>query len=354
MALARAATLGYSRRVKTRTLAWGLLAIAGLGCGLSFGDLGATAGGDAGPLASATGTVTARPTGTPTDPTPVDPPDGGPGDAEVDALSLLDAGADASGDARPPPTNVPPRIVLRFELNFLCQFAFNSPTCTRNEGTFTQRAVYRGASSDFANTPGGAFGPQLNFWRARMGGPSANAIDIDDATDAVPAGVPVERLTVAAWVRRSSETGAERDNLRIVSMGPVGGMPMFEFGFNKGSETSLMASVGQALPGKKGSLRNYLLEDEWTFVAMTYEPTADLEMCFYRGTEATEVTLMECVDYPGRSFSRAQTRFTVGNAAATATRDGAKKVSFPGFIDNVFVYFGDALDIEEMKKLQRD
>lgn len=332
--------------------------MTGVGCGLSYGDLTATSG-DGGPSASstATGTATGTPTGTPTTPPTGDPTDAGPPvDADTDALALRDAGADAAGDARPPPTSVPPRIVLRFEVNYPCEFAWNSPYCTRNEGTFTQRAVYRGASSDFANTPGGAFGTRLNFWRARMGGASANAIDIDDATDAVPAGAPVDRMTVAAWVRRAPEGGSEREYLRIASMGPAGGAtPMFEFGYNKASESSLVASIGQPLQsGKKTAVRGCLLDDEWTFVAMTYEPTAADELCFYRGTEATEVVLLECVDYPARSFSRVQTRFSVGNASATATRDGAKKVSLPGFVDNVFVYFGDALDLEELKKLQRD
>ena len=61
-----------------------------------------------------------------------------------------------------------------------------------------------------------------------------------------------------------------------------------------------------------------------------------------------------CVEYRSRSFTRASARFSIGNAATASIRGGTKKVSLPGRIDNVFVYFGDALDLAELKKLQRD
>lgn len=340
--------------MKKRTRLWALLAITGVavGCGLSYGD-----------LASTTSDGGVAPTGTNTGPSPTGssttPPsdDGGPpldATTAADASSPVDAGADAEGDARPPPTSVPPRIVLRFELNYPCDISFSS-YCTRNEGSFTERAVYRGVKAEFASTPGGAFGTNLNFWRANLGAPSGNAVDIDNATDAMPLAGAVERLTVAAWVRRSPETTADRENVRIVSMGPVTGIPLFEFGYNKNSETKLIASIGEPLSnGKKTSAKTLILAEEWTFVAVTYEPTAADELCFYRGTEATEVVLVECVNYDARSFTRAMARFSAGNAAAKATRDGAQKVSLSGVLDNVFVYFGDALDLFELRKLQRD
>ncbi len=350
--------------MKSRALGWGLVALTALGCGLSFGDVSGVGDGGA-PTATAPTTTTGTPPGTTTATTTTTTTTTTTG---VDAAAPTDGGSDAplvdaAGDARPPPTNVPARIVLRFEYSFPCSYIpLTNPRCVGNEGTFPERAVLHGATHEFLNAPGGAYGPNLNAGRVKIGGgPSGNAVDIDDATGAVPAS-PVSLLTVAAWVRRIPETGTDRTDIRLASLGPAsGGAPLFELGYNKGSETSLALSVGEPLnlfapspSGRASTTRGFVLGDEWTFVAATYDASVPNGLCFYRGTEATEVTLVECVDYSGRSFTRAASRFSVGNASATSVRDAPAKVSFPGYVDNVFVYFGDALDLAELKKLQRD
>lgn len=106
--------------------------------------------------------------------------------------------------------------------------------------------------------------------------------------------------------------------------------------------------------GKETSTRSLLPNGVWTFVAVTYDPAVEREACFFTGTEDTEVSLVECVDYNSRSFAHASARFSVGNAANAAIRAGSKNPAFPGQIDHVFVYLGAALDVSELAKVQRD
>jgi hypothetical protein len=138
-----------------------------------------------------------------------------------------------------------------------------------------------------------------------------------------------------------------RDDARIVSLAPrTGGMPIFEFGFKAENDTKLELSIGDTVDKGKESMPDLLVEAVWTFVAATYDGDAAKDhVCFYRGTEAVPVAMVNCVDYPGRNITRAISRFSIGNSANEGTRTGAR---------NVFVYVGDALDLAELDKLQRD
>lgn len=330
------------------------LGVLGAACGLGFSDIGADPF-EAGTVVP-TGTTKPTATSTPTDGNVPDLDGGTPPlpDAFVplDASTPLDA-----GDARPPPTAVPSRVTFRFEVNYPCGFeGLTLINCTRNEGVFSSPGRFRGASAGFLSTPTGSpFGTTNNLWRLDVGsGPSSNAVDIDDGTDVIPVGAAPTKLTVAAWVRRS---GGARDDARIVSLAPKGaGNAIFELGYKAENDTKLELSIGENLNnGKLSAQPDLLVKDVWTFVAATYNGDAAQEhLCFYRGTEAVAVTLVNCMDYGGRPITRAASRFSIGNAAADGPRNGPKKVSFPGNIDNVFVYIGDALDLAELEKLQRD
>ncbi len=344
--------------MRSRFLPFAGLAALGLGvgaaCGLGFSDIGEQPEG---------GTVVPSGTTKPTATTPTDgnvpdldaaPPPPPPNDAFVplDASTPLDA-----GDARPPPTVVPSRVTFRFEVNYPCALeGVTVINCTRNEGVFSSPGRFRGASAGFLSTPTGTpFGTRGNFWRLDVGsGPSTNAVDIDDGTDVIPVGAAPTKLTVAAWVRRSD---TPRADARIVSLAPRGaGNAIFELGFKADNDTKLQLSIGENLNnGKMSAQSDLLVKDVWTFVAATYNGDAAQDhLCFYRGTEAVAVTLVNCMDYGGRTITRAASRFSIGNTAADGPRNGPKKVSFPGNIDNVFVYIGDALDLAELEKLQRD
>jgi len=341
--------------MRSRFLPFAVLGALGLGavgaaCGLGFSDIGEQSEG---------GTVvpsgTTKPTATSTTPTPTTDgtapqQDGATGS---DATAILDSGLPLdAGDARPPPTSVPSRVTFRFEVNYPCGLdGFTVINCTRNEGTFNAQGRFRGASAAYLGSPGGT---GINAVRLDVGsGPSTNAVDIDDGTDVIPVGAATTKLTVAAWVKRAN---SRRDDPRIVSLAPkTGGMPIFELGFKAENDTKLRLSIGDNVDRGKESMGDLLVEDVWTFVAATFDGDAAKDhVCFYRGTEAVPVAMVNCVDYPGRNITRAISRFSIGNAANEGTRTGARKVSFPGNIDNVFVYVGDALDLAELDKLQRD
>lgn len=340
----------------------GTLGLGALGaaCGLDFGDIANST-----PAGSATtsATIPGQPPPPPTGTTVLPGSDANAADATVGADASLPNGLDGgsnldAGDARPPPTNVAARVVFRFEWNGICGFDGLTPVyCTRNEGTFGAQGKYRGASAQILGTPGGApYGTTgVNAWRADIGnGPSTNAIDIDNAIDVIPVGTAPTMLTVAAWVKRSE---TPRENARIVSLGPVtGGQPIFELGFRRDSETKVLFSVDEALDrGRDSAQPSLLTKDEWTFVAATYDSSlSNNHLCFYRGTESLTVALVNCTGYPNRDIKRTASRFSVGNVANDSDRGAAKKVSFPGGIDNVFVYVGAALDLAELTKLQRD
>lgn len=263
---------------------------------------------------------------------------------------------DAGSDARPPPTSARPEFSLRFEANLPCAPGATTTTCTRNDGTFGRWAGYDGVSAAGGGLPTGMFGPRGSALFASFGGaPGTSAVDLDGAGLVIPSGVAITKFTVAAWVRRVASVGAERELARIVSLSDPSDVPLFELGYNKDSETKLQVGVGGALsPGKMTTARDLLPLDTWVFVAMTYDDMAAREACFYFGSEAKEVELVECVDYNGRALRGGPARLSVGNAAAEVARLGAKSAMFPGDIDNVTVYLGVALDATELVKLQRD
>ncbi len=297
-------------------------------------------------------------------------PDGAPGptpeagpEADVDARSAdarvgAEGGVETGVDAgRPSPTRIVPHILFRFDTGASCDpLDPNAPWCTKNEGTFGGAGVLSGATAERLAAPGGVYGPRVNGGSIAFGSASSmNAVDIPDATALVPMGTSITTFTVAAWVRRASTT-PERELARIVSLAPEGaGTALFELGYNKDSETKLVLSIGDPLgSGKETSTRGNLPEGEWTFVAVTYDPSVREEACFFTGSEDAEVSLAECVDYNARSFAHADSRFSVGNAAKADVRAGVKSAAFPGRVDNVFVYLGAALDLTELAKVQRD
>jgi hypothetical protein len=322
------------------------LGVLGAACGLDFSDLGEQP--EAGSPVP-TGTTTPTATNTTTDGTAPQQD----GASELDATTILDASLPLdAGDARPPPTSVLSRITFRFELNYICFDGFNPLNCTRNEGTFSSPGRFRGASAAFLGSPGGT---GTNVGRLELGAsPSANAVDIDDGTDVIPVGAAPTKLTLAAWVKRADN---RREDARIVSLAPFNtGMPIFEMGFRTDTETRLQVSIGEPLEsGQTSSQAELLVKDVWTFVAATYDGGASSDhLCFYRGTEAVAVARVGCMNYPGRTITRRVSRFSVGNAANEATRTASKNASFPGSIDNVFVFVGDALDLAELEKLRSD
>jgi hypothetical protein len=135
----------------------------------------------------------------------------------------------------------------------------------------------------------------------------------------------------------------------------MGGEPVFEFGFRAENDTKLLFSVDEKLPsGKATAADNLLAQDAWTFVAATYDRDAAADqVCFYRGTEAVAVTLVNCDSYGGRNILRTSAvRFVVGGPARDSERSNDS--TFGGSIDNVFVYVGDVLDVTELEKLRKD
>ncbi len=333
------------------------LGALGLACGLDFGDVVGTS--------SPSPAVRPSPTATSSGTLPADrdalPPD--PSEASADAGTgtwVTPDSSDASvllddADARPTPTAVTPTIAFRFELNGLC---FSAPlgTCTFNDGTFGRSGRLNGAELRLGGTPSG--GPAgttpPNALRANIGAVgSTDAIDIEDATDMIPA-TPATKLTVAAWVKRAQ---GNRERARIVSLSPIGAGPaIFELGFKQHSDTKLVLSLGDDLgSGKESAQVAIPAENVWTFVAATFDDAAPTDqVCFYRGTEALLPVSLGCSSYSGRTLIRAAARLSVGNAARGSTRAANPKVSFPGEIDNVFVYVGAALTLAELTTLQRD
>jgi len=135
----------------------------------------------------------------------------------------------------------------------------------------------------------------------------------------------------------------------------MGGEPVFEFGFRAENDTKLLFSVDEKLSsGKATAADNLIAQDQWTFVAATYDRDAATDhVCFYRGTEAIAVTLANCESYGGRDILRASAaRFVVGGPAKDSDRSNDS--AFGGSIDNVFVYVGDVLDVTELEKLRKD
>jgi len=325
-------------------------ALSAAACGLGFSDIELGAG--PAPTPSGTGPLDG------TSPTPTTPPTVPTPEADAatdgDALANLDAGANFdAADARPPATTARPAFVFRFELNGICGIL---PTvyCTRNDGTFGPAGLYRGTAAELGGAPN-VPGASTNWWKARNSG--TEYVEVENVGDVVPAG-GADKLTVAVWVRR---TGDARRDTRIVSLGPksgsgAAGEPVFELGFKADNDTKLMLSINEKLnDGELTTAKDHINVNEWTFVAVTFDNAlATNQACFYRGTEGKAVELIECRNYNGSSALRraAGSRLAIGGPANDRERNNDH--SFPGSIDNVYVYVGDVLDLTELEKLRTD
>ena len=342
-------------------------------CGLTLGVDPA----DAGPEAP---DVAPRPTATSTTPVPTRPdvfvPDGAPSidgssdaDASTDAMEeasdsdASDASRDASPDATDAATDgradasdggsVLPAasISLRFEGLVAGQFP--------NDVDPAAGAVPKGAQSQ-ADAPRGLPAPLVNLGSVRVAPDMKRWVKIDPAQAQVKV-APVTKLTVVAWVKPEATTG----NATIVSFSSgAGETPLFEL--TRTSTDGLRFGVGELLSGT-GTAANgvaaprlFLAPGAWRFVAATYDKALG-QACFYKGAAAVggEATLDGCVAYANREFTPANDRdsaFVVGNSANEAVANPPGNMtyvpSFGGNLDQVFVFFGHALGLAEIRQVQ--
>lgn len=344
-------------------------------CGLTLG-VDPT---DAGPEAP---DVAPRPTTTTTTPVPTRPdvfvPDGAPsidassdGDASSDAMDdAADASSDASDasrDASPDATDAAmdartdasdggsvlpaASISLRFEGLVAGQFP--------NDADPAAGGVPKGAQSQ-ADAPRGLPAPAVNLGSVRVAPDMKRWVKIDPAQAQVKI-APVTKLTVVAWVKPEATTG----NATIVSFSSrAGETPLFEL--TRTSTDGLRFGVGELLSGT-GTAANgvaapslFLAPGAWRFVAATYDKALG-QACFYKGAAAVggEATLDGCVAYANREFTPANDRdsaFVVGNSAnegvANPPGNMAYVPSFGGNLDQVFVFFGHALGLAEIRLVQ--
>jgi hypothetical protein len=325
---------------------------------LSFGDLpeqadtGATPG-----TSSPTGSTTTSPTGSTTSTSTPD------GSVPMDGSVPADGGApDATVDAAPPkPSGA--TVTLRFDRNG--PFLAIPPTETYTDGQFQGKAFYRGPSLELVDVPRlGSASPGVNFASASFGSAgTTNAVDIDNAQALLTAGTTYDKFTLTAWVKRATTSGADtREDTRILSFGETAGNnpPFFELGMLKQTDEKLIVSIGGAIgkPGDKMSGQKILVQSEWTFIAVTYDANVGggKDLCFYAGDVNTPAEESSCEGYGGKSFIRgtANMKLTVGNSANDMVRTGATKVSFAGKIDEVNVYLGQTLSLNDLRKIQKE
>lgn len=317
------------------------VALSAVACGLGFSDieLGPT---DAKPDPTGTSIATGTATTPPTVPVPTTDPDAG-FDASLPDGAVVDSNLP---EVTPPPTTSTPQVLLRYNVNYPCSFIpTTKPTCTQNAGSFPRNARYAGnAEPDY---------PFTVIVPLAVLDPKEGSVDLEGSADLVPTGAAPTKLTLAAWVKRA---GTARALARIFSFAndKNGDKPVFELGYVNEADTKLVFSLDDALeaPAAKLSVDTALLgQDEWTFIAATFDKAAADELCFFRGVAPGAVTALTCVDYGGRNVRRpgSQPKLSIGHAARPAERAMAK--SFPGRIDNAYVFVGEALDITELQKI---
>jgi len=280
----------------------------------------------------------------------VDASDGAADASDGAADGASDSAVDASDGAVDASVALPPAsVVLRFE-------AAASPF--PNDGNAARPAVGAQVTSAL-DAPSTGPAPATNTRSISVAANTRGWAKISPAQDLVAAS-PVTALTVAAWVKPGVTTGLAT----LVSYSSIrGGTPLFELARTAGGGVSfvmggLLSTVGAPIVDAPSA---FLPADgAWKFVAVTYDRAAG-RACFYKGdaTLTGRATLDgNCLGYANRAFTPSNNRtsaLVVGNSADETVADPGGNPyipSFGGAIDQVFVFFGSALSLDQIRAVQ--